>query len=79
MRDLSLFGRGDVGLAQPPGRPAVSEWMKPTSEEEIELDRRWREAFNQPLPMLGAPDIARAILDEHMAKAVGGNGNAPRS
>lgn len=42
--------------------------MRPTSKEEIELDRLWREVFKQPLPMLGAPDIARTILNEHMAK-----------
>ena len=40
--------------------------MTPESEEEIELDRLWREAFGQPLPLLGAPDIARAILDDRL-------------
>lgn len=53
--------------------------MTSTSKEDIELDRLWREAFNQPLPLLGAPDIAKAILDEHRAKAGRGYGNALRS
>lgn len=53
--------------------------MEPTSEEEIELDRLSRKAFNQPLPMLGAPDIARAILNEHLNRSVRGIGNAPHS
>ncbi|MDB5421137.1 MAG: hypothetical protein JWR59_1084 [Brevundimonas sp.] len=47
----------------------VFQPMQPTSKEEIELDRLWREAFKQPLPMLGAPDIARAILEEHQARS----------
>ena len=53
--------------------------MEPTSEDDIELDRLWRRAFKQPLPMLGAPDIAREILNEHLGKSVRGIGNAPNS
>ena len=53
--------------------------MEPTSEEDIELDRLWRLAFDQPLPMLGAPDIAWSILNEHLGKSARGIGNAPRS
>ena len=60
------------------GSAIVSAPMEPTSKEDIELDRLWRLAFNQPLPMLGAPDIAWAILNEHLGKSVRG-GNAPRS
>lgn len=61
------------------GSVIVSAAMEPTCEEDIELDRLWRLAFNQPLPMLGAPEIAWAILNEHLGKPVRGNGNAPRS
>jgi len=32
------------------------------SPDEAHLDRLWREAFGQPLPLIGAPDIARRIL-----------------
>lgn len=52
--------------------------LQPT-EEEIELDKLWRETFKQPLPMLGAPDIARAILNEHRDKSGREIRNAPRS
>ena len=38
---------------------------------DAELDARWRAAFGQPLPMLGAPDVARAILREHDASTAG--------
>jgi len=43
--------------------------MTTPSPEDIELDRLWRQVFNQPLPMLGAGDVARAILAKHLAKA----------
>lgn len=39
--------------------------MTPLTPEDRELDRLWRLMFNQPLPMLGAPDVARAILAQH--------------
>jgi len=35
------------------------------SPDEAHLDRLWREAFGQPLPLIGAPDIARRILRQH--------------
>lgn len=34
------------------------------TEEDQELDRQWREAFGEPMPILGAGDIVRRILDE---------------
>lgn len=34
------------------------------------LDARWRAAFDGPLPMLGSPEIARAILDAHDGAAI---------
>lgn len=37
---------------------------------DAELDARWRAAFNEPLPMLGSPEIARAILDAHDGAAI---------
>ena len=61
------------------GPAVVFSPMERTSEEDIELDRLWRLTFNQPLPMLGAPDIAWEILNEQLGKSVPGNGNAPRS
>ncbi|MBN9480805.1 MAG: hypothetical protein J0I52_11235 [Bordetella sp.] len=35
------------------------------SPEEVRLDRLWRERFGQPLPMVGAPEVARRILRQH--------------
>lgn len=43
--------------------------MPELSPEDAELDALWREVFGQPLPMLGAPEIARKILADHMARA----------
>lgn len=37
----------------------------PLSPVDAQLDARWRAAFDGPLPMLGAPDVALAILDAH--------------
>lgn len=73
-----MITKGAVS-AHPFDRAAVPDRMLPTSEEDIELDRLWRLAFKQPLPMLGAPDIAWALLNEHLGKSVSGIGNAPRS
>lgn len=39
--------------------------MTALTPEDRELDRLWRLAFKQPLPMLGAPDAARSILAQH--------------
>ena len=33
--------------------------------EDARLDRLWREHFGQPLPMIGAPEVARRILRQH--------------
>lgn len=33
--------------------------------EDARLDQLWRERFGQPLPMIGAPEVARRILREH--------------
>ncbi|ASD25648.1 hypothetical protein O3U67_04925 [Brevundimonas diminuta] len=33
--------------------------------EEVRLDQLWREHFGQPLPMIGAPEVARRILRQH--------------
>jgi len=43
--------------------------MLTPTDGDIELDRQWREAFGEPLPMLGAPDIARALIEMHHAEA----------
>lgn len=43
----------------------VSGGMTATTDEDIELDRQWREVFGQPLPMLGAAKIARMVLRQH--------------
>lgn len=42
--------------------------MGQLSDEDAHLDEQWRLVFGQPLPMLGAPDIARQILNEHIAR-----------
>lgn len=42
--------------------------MPDISPEDAKIDAEWRKAFGQPLPMLGAPEIARLILDEHYSK-----------
>jgi len=36
--------------------------MTALTDEDLELDQQWREAFGQPLPMLGAASIARQVL-----------------
>lgn len=33
-------------------------------DPDIELDREWRAVFGGPLPVLGAPDIARKLIRE---------------
>jgi len=33
--------------------------------EEVRLDQLWRKRFGQPLPMVGAPEVARRILRQH--------------
>lgn len=38
------------------------------TDEYRELDAQWRRVFRQPLPMLGAPDVARAILAQHTSR-----------
>lgn len=35
------------------------------SAEDMALDALWREAFGEPLPMMGASDIVRTILRNH--------------
>ena len=43
--------------------------MVQTSHEDIELDTLWRKVFGQPLPVVGAPDVARRIIREHLARS----------
>ena len=43
--------------------------MPSPSDEDIELDRQWREVFGQPLPMFGAALIARKVLAQHHERA----------
>ena len=37
--------------------------------DDQELDRLWREAFGEPLPMLGASEVVVAVLARYAAKA----------
>lgn len=37
------------------------------SAEDRELDRLWREAFGQPLPILGAASVVRPVLLQMLA------------
>jgi hypothetical protein len=39
--------------------------MTALTDEDTELDQQWREAFGQPLPMLGAANIARKVLQQY--------------
>ena len=41
--------------------------MKGMTDDDIAIDVQWRQVFKQPLPMLGAPDAARAILARYTA------------
>jgi hypothetical protein len=44
--------------------------MKPQlSPEDAHLNRLWRETFGQPMPLIGAPDIARRILRQNGVSA----------
>ena len=47
----------------------VTGGMTATTDEDIELDRQWREVFGQPLPMLGAAKIARMVLRQHQDRS----------
>ena len=49
------------------GEAAVSRYKAPLSPEDAALDARWRAAFGQPLPLLGAGEIVRTILAEQTA------------
>lgn len=40
------------------------------TDEDTELDRQWREAFGQPLPMLGAAKIARNVLQQYRQQTI---------
>ena len=35
------------------------------SPDDAHLNRLWREKFGQPMPLIGAPDIARRILRQN--------------
>lgn len=35
------------------------------SPDEAHLNRLWRDTFGQPMPLIGAPDIARRILRQN--------------
>lgn len=40
--------------------------MKPQlSPDDAHLNRLWRQTFGQPMPLIGAPDIARRILRQN--------------
>ncbi|MND60947.1 MULTISPECIES: hypothetical protein [unclassified Brevundimonas] len=44
--------------------------MKPQlSPDDAHLNRLWRETFGQPMPLIGAPDIARRILRQNGVSA----------
>lgn len=51
------------------GNDAVFRYTAPLSPEDAALDARWRAAFGQPLPLLGAGDIVRTILADQTAKS----------
>ena len=38
------------------------------SDEDRELDHPWREAFGQPLPILGAASVVRPVLMGMLAR-----------
>ena len=42
--------------------------MVQISDEDAELDEQWRQVFGQPLPLLGAPGIARQIIHEQLSR-----------
>ena len=48
-----------------PARMGYRVMSPQLSPDDAELDELWREAFGQPLPLLGAPEIAREILARH--------------
>ena len=39
------------------------------SPDDAHLNRLWRETFGQPLPLIGAPEIARRILHQNGVSA----------
>ena len=59
-----------IRLLQPVFGAIVSGVMTAPTDEDIELDRQWREAFGQPLPMLGAAKIARMVLRQHRDRSL---------
>lgn len=38
----------------------------PLTLREVQLDRLWRQCFGQPLPILGAEDIAISVIRRHL-------------
>lgn len=39
------------------------------TDEDRVLDALWREAFGEPLPILGAADLVRAVLGKALSEA----------
>lgn len=50
---------------------SVAAAMQEPSEEDIDIDRQWREVFGQPLPMLGASKIALMVLEQYRNQSSG--------
>jgi hypothetical protein len=42
--------------------------MRDLSPDDFELDALWRSVFGEPMPLRGAPEIARKILGDHVAR-----------
>ena len=67
--------RGENSTTRPnpcnlPAACSVIPAMTLPTDEDTELDRQWREAFGQPLPMLGAAKIARNVLQQYRQQTI---------
>ena len=54
-----------LGGERPGRRPVYAAMKPPMTDEDRELDALWRARFGEPMPILGAADIVRALLGLH--------------
>ena len=51
-----------TGVWSPTGADKTGKGAVLVDEEDVVLDRLWRERFGQPMPMMGAAEVAKRIL-----------------
>lgn len=65
-RFTAFYDRAPCTPPKLSGDPILEAAMNPQlSPDDAHLNQLWRETFGQPLPLIGAPDIARRILRQN--------------